>query len=229
MIRKILIAIGLSLGLSVSVSFVAQPATAASSDAIAQALVGATLENLGLEELSEELCAGLVGQLTDAIEAGVIDPAISAQVARLLENPAMMSGLADVFDAHLDGQTSSWKTSALLNTDSNGVRGGDDASDSNRSQDSNGINEGPRDGSFNNSFTRDDSEDSVPDTSRGGDSNDSVRDEPSDSGKPSEDDNGKDDEGKDDEGKDEGGGIDDGVKDDSTVEDDAVDERRRTV
>jgi hypothetical protein len=224
MIRKMVIAIGLSLGLSVSVSFVAQPATAASSDAIAQALVGATLENLGLEELSEELCAGLVGQLTDAIEAGVIDPDISAQVARLLENPAMMSGLADVFDAHLDGQTSSWKTSALLNTDSTGVRGGDDASDSNRSQDSNGINEGPRDGSFNNSFRRDDSDDLAPDTSRGGDSNDPGRDEPSDSGKPSEEDNGKDDEGNREED-----GIEDDVKDDSKVEDDSVDERRRPV
>jgi hypothetical protein len=224
MIRKILIAIGLSLGLSVPVSFVAQPASAASSDAIAQALVAATLENLGLEELSEELCAGLVGQLTDAIEAGVIDAAISAQVARLLENPAMMSGLSDVFDAHRDVQTSSWKTWALLNTDSNGVRGGDDAIDSNRSEDSNGIDEGPRDGSFNNSFRRDDPEDSVPDTSRGGDSNDSVRDEPSDSGESSEDDNGKDDEG-----NGEGGGIEDGVKDDSKVEDDSVDERRRPV
>ena len=218
MIRKMVIAIGLALGLSVSVSFVAQPASAASNDAIAQALVGATLDNLGLEELSEELCAGLVGQLTDAIEAGVINPDISAQVARLLENPAMMSGLADVFDAHRDGQTSSWKTWALVNTDSNGVRGGGDANDSNGSQDSNGINEGSRDGSFNNSFRRDDSEDSVPDTSRGGDSNDSVRDEPSDSGESSEDENGKDDEG-----KDEGGGIDDEVKDDS------VDERRRPV
>ena len=224
MIRKILIAIGLSLGLSVPVSFVAQPASAASSDAIAQALVAATLENLGLEELSEELCAGLVGQLTDAIEAGVIDAAISAQVARLLENPAMMSGLSDVFDAHRDVQTSSWKTWALLNTDSNGVRGGDDANDSNRSEDSNGIDEAPRDGSFNNSFRRDDPEDSVPDTSRGGDSNDSVRDEPSDSGESSEDDNGKDDEG-----NGEGGGIEDGVKDDSKVEDDSVDERRRPV
>jgi hypothetical protein len=224
MIRKMVIAIGLALGLSVSVSFVAQPASAASNDAIAQALVGATLDNLGLEELSEELCAGLVGQLTDAIEAGVINPDISAQVARLLENPAMMSGLADVFDAHRDGQTSSWKTWALVNTDSNGVRGGGDANDSNGSQDSNGINEGSRDGSFNNSFRRDDSEDSVPDTSRGGDSNDSVRDEPSDSGESSEDENGKDDEG-----KDEGGGIDDEVKDDSTVEDDSVDERRRPV
>jgi len=224
MIRKMVIAIGLALGLSVSVSFVAQPASGASNDAIAQALVAAKLDNLGLEELSEELCAGLVGQLTDAIEAGVIDAAISAQVARLLENPAMMSGLSDVFDAHRDGQTSSWKTWALVNTDSNGVRGGDDASDSNRSQDSNGINEGSRDGSFNNSFRRDDSEGSVPDMSRGGDSNDSVRDEPSDSGESSEDDNGKDDEG-----KDKGGGIDEGVKDDSTVEDDSVDERRRPV
>jgi hypothetical protein len=221
MIRKILIAIGLSLGLSVPVSFVAQPASAASSDAIAQALVGATLENLGLEELSEELCAGLVGQLTDAIEAGVIDAAISAQVARLLENPAMMSGLSDVFDAHRDVQTSSWKTWALVNTDSNGVRGGDEESDSDGPQDSDNSDEGPEDRGLSNSGNSGndgDSEGSDSGSSGDEDSNDSGRDEPSDSGESSEDDNGKDEEGNREE---------DGSDDE--VEDDSVDERRRPV
>ena len=207
MIRKILIAIGLALGLSVPVSFVAQPASAASNDAIAQALVSATLENLGLEELSEELCAGLVGQLSEAIDAGVINASISAQVARLLENPAMMSGLSDVFDEHLGGETSSWKTWALLQTDSNGVRGGDEAGDSD------GINKGPRDESLNNSVRGDDSEGS--DSSGGKDSNESGRDQPSDSGESSDEDN-------DDV-------EDDPEQDDDEFHDDSVDERRAPV
>jgi len=212
MIRKILIAIGLALGLSVPVSFVAQPASAASNDAIAQALVSATLENLGLEELSEELCAGLVGQLTAAIEAGAIDPAISAQVARLLENPAMMSGLADVFDAHLKGETSSWESWLLLNTDSDGIYDGDEESDSDGSQDSDNSDEGSGDEDPSNSGSEGDSEDSDSDSSGDDDSNDSGRDEPSDSGDSSDDegDNDKED------------GSDDDVEDDSDVDDDSI-------
>jgi len=186
MIRKILIAIGLALGLSVPVSFVAQPATAASSDAIALALVGATLENLGLEELSEELCAGLVGQLTEAIEAGVINPAISAQVARLLENPAMMSGLSDVFDAHLDGETSEWETWLLLNADSDGIYDGDEWSDWDDSLDYDESDEGIGDDDPDNSDSEGDSEDS--DSSDGEDSNDSGRDESSDNDNDNDDD-----------------------------------------
>jgi hypothetical protein len=113
MIRKILIVIGLGLGLSVPVAFVANPASGATNDAIAQALVGATLQNLGLDELSADLSQELVGQLADAIEAGVIDPAISAQVASLLENPAMLSGLADVFEDHRDQESDAWSQSPL--------------------------------------------------------------------------------------------------------------------
>jgi len=125
MMRKKWMVIGLALGLSVPVAFVAHPASAATSDAIAQALVTATLQNLGLGELSPDLSQQLVGQLTDAIDAGVIDPTISAQVASLLENPALISGLSDVFTAHLDDQTSAWKTSVLAPNDSNGIVGGD--------------------------------------------------------------------------------------------------------
>ncbi len=117
MMRKTLAAIGIALGVSVSVSFVAQPASAATNDAIAQALVGATLQNLGLDNISGELSQQLTGQLTEAIEAGVIDPAISAQVASLMENPALISGLADVFEAHLRGQTTTWRDSALSTSD----------------------------------------------------------------------------------------------------------------
>jgi hypothetical protein len=186
MIRKVLIAIALSLGLSVPVSFVAQPASAASSDAIAQALVGATLENLGLEELSEELCAGLVGQLTAAIDAGVIDPAISSQVAGLLENPAMMSGLSDVFDAHLDGETSEWETWLLLNADSDGIYDGDEWSDWDDSLDYDESDEGIGDDDPDNSDSEGDSEDS--DSSDGEDSNDSGRDESSDNDNDNDDD-----------------------------------------
>ena len=220
MIRKILIAIGLSLGLSVPLSFVAQPASAASSDVIAQALVGATLQNLGLDELSDDLSQELAGQLTDAIDAGVIDPAISAQVARLLENPAMMAGLSDVFDAHLNGETSSWKTWALLKPDSNPVRGGDDASDSNGPRDSNDSGEGSDDRGLSNSGdSGNDGESEDSGSSGGEDSNDSGRDEPSDSGGSSDDDNDDEDE-KDPKDEDE---------DDSEFEDDSVDERRRPV
>jgi len=125
MMRKKWMVIGLALGLSVPVAFVAHPASAATSDAIAQALVTATLQNLGLGELSPDLSQQLVGQLTGAIDAGVIDPTISAQVASLLENPALISGLSDVFNAHLDDQTSTWKTSVLAPNDSNGIIGGD--------------------------------------------------------------------------------------------------------
>ena len=70
MIRKILVGIGLALGLSVPLSFAAQPASAASNDAIAQALVGATLQNLGLDELSAALSEGLAGQLTAPLTPG---------------------------------------------------------------------------------------------------------------------------------------------------------------
>ena len=81
MMRKILAAIGIALGVTVSVSFVAHPANAATSDAIAQALVSATLGSLGLDDVSQELPQELTGQLADAVEAGVIDPTISAQIA----------------------------------------------------------------------------------------------------------------------------------------------------
>jgi hypothetical protein len=137
--RKKWMVVGLALGLSVPVAFVAHPASAATSDAIAQALVTATLQNLGLGELSPDLSQQLVGQLTDAIDAGVIDPTISAQVASLLENPALISGLSDVFSAHLDDQTSAWKTSVLAPNDSNGIIGGDDVTDSEGTQNSENV------------------------------------------------------------------------------------------
>jgi hypothetical protein len=113
MMRKKWAVIGLALGLSVPVAFVAHPASAATSDAIAQALVTATLQNLGLDDLSPDLSKALAGQLTGAIDAGVIDPAISSQVASLLENPAMLGGLADVFDDHLGQESNSWSQSPL--------------------------------------------------------------------------------------------------------------------
>jgi hypothetical protein len=118
MMRKTLAAIGIALGVSVSVSFVAHPANAATSDVIAQALVSATLGSLGLDDVSQELSQELTAQLTEAVEAGVIDPTISAQIASLMENPALMSGLADVFKAHCEVQVSAWSASALSKNDS---------------------------------------------------------------------------------------------------------------
>lgn len=120
MTRKLWAVLGLTVGLSVPVAFIANPASAATSDAIAQALVTATLQNLGLNDVSPELSQQLTGQLTEAIDAGVIDPEISSQVASLLENPALISGLSDVFNAHLQGETSVWRTSVLSTPDSSG-------------------------------------------------------------------------------------------------------------
>ena len=147
--RKKWIVIGLALGLSVPVSFVAHPATAATSDAIAQALVTATLQNLGLTEISTELSQQLSGKLTDAIDAGVIDPTISAQVASLLENPALLSGLSDVFNAHLDGETSVWRASDLSKNDSTGApaESSDGTGSGSGSGDSNEVNSGSNSGS----------------------------------------------------------------------------------
>ena len=204
MIRKILIVLGLAVGLSVPVSFVAHPASAATNDAIAQALVGATLQNLGLGQLSAELSQELAGQLTGAIDAGVIDPDISAQVASLLENPAMMSGLSDVFDAHIDGETSEWEAWLLLNADSDGIYDGDEWSDWDESLDYDDSEGDSRDGGLNNSDnpgSADDSDDS--DSSGGEDSNDSGRDESSGNGN--------------------GNGNDDDYDYDNDYEDDSVD------
>ena len=135
--RKKWIVIGLALGLSVPVSFVAHPATAATSDAIAQALVTATLQNLGLTEISTELSQQLSGKLTDAIDAGVIDPTISAQVASLLENPALLSGL------------SVWRASDLSKNDSTGApaESSDGTGSGSGSGDSNEVNSGSNSGS----------------------------------------------------------------------------------
>jgi hypothetical protein len=192
MIRKILIVLGLALGLSVPVSFVAHPASAATNDAIAQALVSATLQNLGLGELSPDLSQQLAGQLTAAIDAGVIDPAISAQVASLLENPAMLSGLSDDFDAHFDGEISAWETSELALDYSSGIEGGDDANTSDGTQDSDNSDDGSSDQGFDdsgndgNSGSDGESEDSG--SSGGQDANNSGRhgssedDESSDNG-----------------------------------------------
>jgi hypothetical protein len=151
MMRKKWMVIGLALGLSVPVAFVAHPASAATSDAIAQALVTATLQNLGLSNISPELSQQLSGQLTDAIDAGVIDPTISAQIASLLENPALISGLSDVFNAHLDGETSAWKTSVLAPDNTSGIVGGDDATNTDDSQDSANSDDGSGDQGLDNS------------------------------------------------------------------------------
>ena len=196
MMRKKWMVIGLALGLSVPVAFVAHPATAATSDAIAQALVTATLQNLGLGELSPDLSQELVGQLTGAIDAGVIDPAISSQVASLLENPAMLSGLSDVFDAHLDGETSAWKTSVLAPNNSSGLLGGDEATESDDTSDSGNSDDEAVNNSGNSGSSGRGGESEDGDSSDGEDANNPGRggstddDDSSDNGADEEDDDG---------------------------------------
>ena len=198
MIRKTLAAIGIALGVTVSVSFVAHPANAATSDAIAQALVSATLGSLGLDDVSQELSQELTGQLADAVEAGVIDPTISAQIASLMENPALMSGLADVFKAHCEIQVSAWSASALSQNDSGSSSDeepdGLDPSDDGVNDD--GVDE---DGSDGGSSEEDSSDDSSEDGSDSG-PRDENSDEDSDSGN-SEDEDEKDEDEDEDSGR----------------------------
>lgn len=118
MMRRVLAVLGIALGVSVPVSFVAHPAFASASDtAVAQALVTSTLNNLGLSSLSPELTAKLTRDLEEAVTEGVIDPDIKAAVAGVLENPEMLTGLTDVFSKHLSQQTQqvgSWSPPATV-------------------------------------------------------------------------------------------------------------------
>ena len=198
MIRKTLAAIGIALGVTVSVSFVAHPANAATSDAIAQALVSATLGSLGLDDVSQELSQELTGQLADAVEAGVIDPTISAQIASLMENPALMSGLADVFKAHCEIQVSAWSASALSRNDFG--RSFDEEPDGLDPSDD-GVNDDgvDEDGSDGGSSEEDSSDDSSEDGSDSG-PRDENSDEDSDSGN-SEDEDEKDEDEDEDSGR----------------------------
>jgi hypothetical protein len=185
MMRKTLAAIGIALGVSVSVSFVAHPANAATSDAIAQALVSATLGSLGLDDVSQELSQELTGQLADAVEAGVIDPTISAQIASLMENPALISGLADVFKAHCELQVSAWSASALSRNDSGNSSDEDpdglDPSDESVNEEGSlddGLDEDGSDGGI----SDEDSSDDSPEGGSGSGPRDENSDEDSDSG-----------------------------------------------